>query len=50
MPYPVVCWIDIYHVNDMTVMLPVLRKTDASYRVNAPDDIIINPYSQESRT
>ncbi|EKA5807673.1 hypothetical protein OLL09_003632 [Escherichia coli] len=50
MPYPVVCWIDIYHVNDMTVMLPVLRKTDASYPVNAPDDIIINPYSQESRT
>lgn len=50
MPYPVVCWIDIYHVNEMVVMLPVIRKTDVSNRVNAPDDIIINPYSQESRT
>lgn len=50
MPYPVVCWIDIYHVNEMVVMLPVLRKTDVSNRVNVPDDIIINPYSQESRT
>ena len=50
MPYPVVCWIDIHHVNEMVVMLPVIRKTDVSNRVNAPDDIIINPYSQESRT
>ncbi|EPS4528027.1 protein YagM [Citrobacter koseri] len=49
LPCPVICWIDIYHVNEMVLMLPVIRKTDACNCVNAPDDIIINPYSQESR-
>lgn len=49
MPYPVICWIDIYHINEMVLMLPVIRKTDASSCVNTPDDIIINPYSRESR-
>ncbi len=48
MPYPVICWIDIYHVNEMVLMLPVIRKTDAFSCVNTPDDIIINPYSQEN--
>lgn len=49
MPYPVICWIDIYHINEMVLMLPVIRKADASRCVNTPDDIIINPYSRESR-
>ncbi|WP_227852694.1 hypothetical protein [Klebsiella oxytoca] len=49
MPYPVICWIDIYHVNEMIIMLPVIHKKDASSCIRAPDDIIINPYSQENK-
>lgn len=49
LPCPVICWIDIYHVNEMVLMLPVLRKADASCLVRSRNDIIINPYSQELR-
>lgn len=42
--YSVVCWIDIYYVNEMVVMLLVFRKIDVFNRVNVSDDIIINLY------
>ncbi|ELY4815229.1 hypothetical protein SM100_004058, partial [Cronobacter sakazakii] len=50
LPCPVICWIDIYHVNEMVLMLPVIRKTDASSCGMAPNNIIVNPYSQENRS
>ncbi|MGY9523847.1 protein YagM [Citrobacter freundii] len=49
LPCPVICWIDIYHVNEMVLMLPVIRKSDAFCLVRSRNDIIINPYSQDLR-
>lgn len=42
--YLVVCWIDIYYVNEMVVMLLVFCKIDVFNCVNVLDDIIINLY------
>lgn len=47
LPYPVICWIDIHHVNGMSLMLPITHKSYTSSYSSPPNDIVINPFSQE---
>ncbi|WP_174510469.1 hypothetical protein [Klebsiella oxytoca] len=47
-PHPYICWIDIYHVNGLSIMLPVANATDVSTGRKASSDvIIINPFSSD---
>ncbi|MER5111322.1 hypothetical protein KDV65_17425 [Serratia marcescens] len=46
LPHPYICWIDIYHVNNLSIMLPVAHEIDISTCRRASDGVIvINPFS-----
>ena len=47
-PHPCVCWIDIYQVNGLAIMVPIVHEVNATRRNHSTDDIIvINPFGYE---
>ncbi|ECF6118931.1 hypothetical protein VXK11_002127 [Salmonella enterica] len=43
---PYICWINIYHTNDLAVMVPVIREEEMSaHRKNEKTIIVINPFA-----
>ncbi|EOI8231744.1 TPA: hypothetical protein R1891_004468 [Klebsiella oxytoca] len=48
LPHPCICWVSICHINNFSVMLPVVREVDISVNSKASGDvIIINPFSRK---
>lgn len=48
---PYICWINIYHTNDMAVMVPILRLTDVPEQRRQEKIIfIVNPFTERSKT
>lgn len=46
--HPYICWVDIYHVNNLSIMLPVANANDVSTcKKTSSDVIVINPFSSD---
>lgn len=47
---PYICWINIYHTNDLAVMIPIVREEEISdHRKNEKSIIVINPFTRGAR-
>ncbi|HBL6926807.1 TPA: hypothetical protein LSH87_000700 [Citrobacter koseri] len=47
---PYICWINIYHTNDLAVMIPIIREEEISdHRKNEKSIIIINPFTRGAK-
>lgn len=47
---PYICWINIYHTNDMAVMVPIIRVTDVpEHRRQEKTIFIVNPFHGETK-
>ncbi|EJF5837415.1 hypothetical protein M8W81_002565 [Salmonella enterica] len=48
---PYICWINIYHTNDMAVMVPIIRVTDVpEHRRKEKIIFIVNPFAERPKT
>lgn len=47
---PYICWINIYHTNDLAVMIPIIREEELSERYkNEKSIIVINPFAEGTK-